>query len=143
MKTLKNNLAQGKVTLSPVKSDIKKYDGKLYVDEKYGHEEPTFPLNFCILQGDWAYELDQDNDYSYIKFISFGGGHTLELAFSSLMARNNFTKEITSPRPIKQLSSGIDIEKYANTRGRKDKGIKIGIGIAVGLVLAKLFARKK
>lgn len=124
-----------------MKTDIKKYDGKLYVDEKYGHEEPTFPLNFCILTGNWAYELDKDDDYAYIKFISFNGGHTLELAFSSIIARNNFTKEITSSKPIKQLSAGIDIEKYANARGRKEKRFHIGIGIAMGLILSKIFKK--
>jgi len=92
--------------------DLKQYDGKLYVDPVYGKELPQVRINYAVFSSNWDIEeIEEDN---ILRIIHRNTGDSISLSFSNVIDRIEFVKNIYASKPVKQVGSGMNLERYAN-----------------------------
>ena len=106
--------------------NLKRYNNKLYVDPQYGLDHHSSVMNYAVFSNEWDIE-DVREEY-IVKMIHRSSGDTVLLSFNSLKDKINFVKNIYAAKPIKQVGSGMELEKLANshlkpTRGKSLTGI--------------------
>ena len=91
---------------------IKDYANKLYIDPKYGYEEPKSTVTYSIFSSKW--DIEEVSEDNIIRIIHRESGDSISLAFNSLYDKLMFVKNIYSSLPIKQTGKGINLEGFAN-----------------------------
>lgn len=92
---------------------LNRYKNKLYVDPQYGLDHHSSVVNYAVFSNEWDIE-DVREEY-IIKMIHRTSGDTISLSFNSLRDKINFVKNIYAAKPIKQVGSGMELEKLANS----------------------------
>ena len=124
-------------------------DGKKIVvfnDPLYSRESRS-TVNYSIFRGKWEFELLEDIEESEpdkcaVQFNPIDDSAKLILAFKSIKDRVEFMNSIYADTEMKQIGSGMSLEKLANSKVLKTTGGLIGLGVA-GYGLYKMFSKKK
>ncbi len=150
VKSLKAGI-EGKTTEAP-KEDLHPQtviteDGKkilVFSDPLYSREKRSI-VNYTVFRGKWEFEnlddIDEnDPDKCAVKFIPVRDSSNISIAFKSLKDRVEFMDSIYSDNEMKQIGSGINLEKIANSKVLKATGGLIGLSL-VGYKLYKLLKK--
>ncbi len=151
--SLKNSISKPD-DISKVDSDkpttIINEDGKkvlVFKDPLYSREKRSI-VNYTIFKGKWQFEnLDDIDDTEpekcAVKFTSLGNEVSeFTIVFKSLKDRVEFMDSIYSDQEMRQVGSGMSLEKLANSKVFKTTGGLIGLSIA-SYGLYKLLGKKK
>lgn len=123
-------------------------DGKKVVvfnDPLYSRE-PRSTVNYSIFRGKWEFEpledIDEnDSDKCAIQFKPLNDSAEVIIAFKSSKDRVEFMNSIYASEEMKQVGSGMSLEKLANSKVLKTTGSLLGLTVA-GYGLYKIFAKK-
>ena len=91
---------------------IKDYANKLYIDPKYGYEEPKSLVTYSIFSSKW--DIEEEDEDNIIRIVHRESGDSISLAFNSLYDKLMFVKNIYSSQPVKQVGKGLNLENLAN-----------------------------
>jgi len=92
--------------------NLKKYEGKIYIDPIYGREQPRVKINYAIFSSKWDIEeIEEDN---ILRIIHRDSGDSISLSFSNIMDRIEFVKNIYASGYVKQIGKGMNLEQFAN-----------------------------
>jgi hypothetical protein len=140
VKSLKNSIegdknGTPKDDLHP-KTVINEHGKKILVfsDPLYSREKRSV-VNYTNFRGKWEFEnlddIDEnDPDKCAVKFIPVRDSSNITIAFKSLKDRVEFMDSIYSDNEMKQIGSGINLEKIANSKVLKATGGLIGLSLA-------------
>jgi len=128
--------------------EITEKDGKKVVvfnDPLYSRE-PRSTVNYSIFRGKWEFEpledIDEnDADKCAIQFTPLNDSAKVIIAFKSIKDRVEFMNSIYGSEEMKQVGSGMSLEKLANSKLLKTTGGILGL-TAAGYGLYKLFSKK-
>jgi len=128
--------------------EITEKDGKKVVvfnDPLYSRE-PRSTVNYSIFRGKWEFEpledIDEnDPDKCAIQFTPLNDSAKVIIAFKSIKDRVEFMNSIYGSEEMKQVGSGMSLEKLANSKLLKTTGGILGL-TAAGYGLYKLFSKK-
>jgi len=112
-------------------------DGKkvlIFSDPLYSREKRSI-VNYTNFRGKWEFEnldnIDEnDPDKCAVKFTPVRDSSNITIAFKSLKDRIEFMDSIYSDNEMKQIGSGINLEKIANSKVLKATGGLIGLSLA-------------
>ncbi|MBK7630090.1 MAG: hypothetical protein IPJ23_05225 [Ignavibacteriales bacterium] len=109
--------------------------------------EPRSTVNYSIFRGKWEFEpledIDEnDSDKSAIQFKPLSDSAEVIIAFKSIKDRVEFMNSIYSSEEMKQVGSGMSLEKFANSKVLKTTGGLLGLTMA-GYGLYKMFTKKE
>lgn len=104
-------------------------------------------MNYSIFRGKWEFELLEDIDETdpakcAVEFTPLNDKAKLIIAFKSVKDRVEFMNSIYASQEIKQVGSGMSLEKIANSKIMKTTGGLLGLTVA-GYGLYKFLRRKK
>ncbi|MEJ5262501.1 MAG: hypothetical protein WHT45_07455 [Ignavibacterium sp.] len=124
-------------------------DGKkiLVFNDPLFSREPRSIVNFSIFRGKWEFELLEDIDETdpekcAVEFTPLNDKAKLIIAFKSVKDRVEFMNSIYASQEIKQVGSGMSLEKIANSKLLKTTGGILGLTVA-GLGLYKFLKSRK
>ncbi|MCL6494938.1 MAG: hypothetical protein K6T54_09215 [Ignavibacterium sp.] len=124
-------------------------DGKkiLVFNDPLFSREPRSIVNYSIFRGKWEFELledidETDPDKCAVEFTPLNDRAKLIIAFKSVKDRVEFMNSIYASQEIKQVGSGMSLEKIANSKIMKTTGGLLGLTVA-GYGLYKFLRRKK
>lgn len=124
-------------------------DGKkiLVFNDPLFSREPRSIVNYSIFRGKWEFELledidETDPDKCAVEFTPLNEKAKLIIAFKSVKDRVEFMNSIYASQEIKQVGSGMSLEKIANSKIMKTTGGLLGLTVA-GYGLYKFLRRKK
>lgn len=108
--------------------------------------EPRSTVNYSIFRGKWEFEpledIDEnDPDKCAIQFTPLNDSAKVIIAFKSIKDRVEFMNSIYGSEEMKQVGSGMSLEKLANSKILKTTGGILGL-TAAGYGLYKLFSKK-
>jgi hypothetical protein len=108
--------------------------------------EPRSTVNYSVFRGKWEFEpledIDEnDSDKCAIQFKPLSDSAEVIIAFKSIKDRVEFMNSIYSSEEMKQVGSGMSLEKFANSKVLKTTGGLLGLTMA-GYGLYKLFSKK-
>jgi hypothetical protein len=108
--------------------------------------EPRSTVNYSIFRGKWEFEpledIDEnDSDKCAIQFKPLSDSAEFIIAFKSIKDRVEFMNSIYSSEEMKQVGSGMSLEKFANSKVLKTTGGLLGLTVA-GYGLYKIFSKK-
>ncbi len=108
--------------------------------------EPRSTVNYSVFRGKWEFEpledIDEnDSDKCAIQFKPLNDSAEVIIAFKSIKDRVEFMNSIYSSEEMKQVGSGMSLEKFANSKVLKTTGGLLGLTMA-GYGLYKLFSKK-
>lgn len=117
----------------------------VFSDPLYSIEKRSI-VNYTVFKGKWEFEniddIDEnDPDKCAIKFTPVRDSSDISIAFKSLKDRVEFMDSIYSNNEMKQIGSGINLEKIANSKVVKATGGLIGLSL-VGYKLYKLLKKE-
>lgn len=109
-------------------------------------KEPRSTVNYSVFRGKWEFEpledIDEtDSDKCAIQFKPLSDSAEVIIAFKSIKDRVEFMNSIYSSEEMKQVGSGMSLEKFANSKVLKTTGGLLGLTMA-GYGLYKIFAKK-
>jgi len=109
--------------------------------------EPRSTVNYSIFRGKWEFEpledIDEnDSDKCAIQFKPLSDSAEVIIAFKSIKDKVEFMNSIYSSEEMKQVGSGMSLEKFANSKVLKTTGGLLGLSVA-GYGLYKIFSKKK
>ena len=116
----------------------------VFSDPLYSREKRSV-VNYTNFRGKWEFEnlddIDEnDPDRCAVKFIPIRDSSNITIAFKSLKDRIEFMDSIYSDNEMKQIGSGINLEKIANSKVLKATGGLIGLSVA-GYKLYKILKK--
>lgn len=116
----------------------------VFKDPLYSREKRSI-VNYAAFRGKWEFEnldnIDEtDKGKCAVKFAPVRDASYFTLAFKSLKDRIEFMDSIYSDNEMKQIGSGINLEKIANSKVLKVTGGLIGLSFA-GYKLYKLLKK--
>jgi hypothetical protein len=116
----------------------------IFSDPLYSSEKRSV-VNYTNFKGRWEFEnlddIDEnDPDKCAVKFMPVRDSSNITIAFKSLKDRVEFMDSIYSDNEMKQIGSGINLEKIANSKVLKATGGLIGLSFA-GYKLYKMFKK--
>ncbi len=116
----------------------------VFSDPLYSREKRSV-VNYTNFRGKWEFEnldgIDEnDLDKCAVKFTPVRDSSNITIAFKSLKDRIEFMDSIYSENEMKQIGSGINLEKIANSKVLKATGGLIGLSYA-GYKLYKLLKK--
>ncbi len=116
----------------------------VFSDPLYSREKRSI-VNYTNFRGKWEFEnLDEidenDPDKCAVKFTPVRDSSNITIAFKSLKDRVEFMDSIYSDNEMKQIGSGINLEKIANSKVLKATGGLIGLSYA-GYKLYKILKK--
>lgn len=128
--------------------EVTEKDGKkviVFNDPLYSRE-PRSTVNYSIFRGKWEFEpledIDEnDADKCAIQFTPLNDSAKVIIAFKSIKDRVEFMNSIYGSEEMKQVGSGMSLEKFANSKLLKTTGGLLGL-TAAGYGLYKLFSKK-
>lgn len=128
--------------------EVTEKDGKkviVFNDPLYSRE-PRSTVNYSIFRGKWEFEpledIDEnDADKCAIQFTPLNDSAKVIIAFKSIKDRVEFMNSIYGSEEMKQVGSGMSLEKLANSKLLKTTGGLLGL-TAAGYGLYKLFSKK-
>lgn len=108
--------------------------------------EPRSTVNYSIFRGKWEFEpledIDEyDSDKCAIQFKPLNDSSEFIIAFKSIKDRVEFMNSIYADEEMKQVGSGMSLEKFANSKVLKTTGGLLGLTMA-GYGLYKMFSKK-
>lgn len=108
--------------------------------------EPRSTVNYSIFRGKWEFEpledIDEnDSDKCAIQFKPLNDSTEVIIAFKSIKDRVEFMNSIYADEEMKQVGSGMSLEKFANSKVLKTTGGLLGLTVA-GYGLYKIFSKK-
>lgn len=108
--------------------------------------EPRSTVNYSVFRGKWEFEpledIDEnDSDKCAIQFKPLSDSAEVIIAFKSIKDRVEFMNSIYSSEEMKQVGSGMSLEKFANSKVLKTTGGLLGLTMA-GYGLYKLLSKK-
>lgn len=108
--------------------------------------EPRSTVNYSIFRGKWEFEpledIDEnDPDKCAIQFKPLNDSAEVIIAFKSIKDRVEFMNSLYASEEMKQVGSGMSLEKLANSKILKTTGGLLGLTVA-GYGLYKLFSKK-
>ena len=106
----------------------------IFSDPFYSREKRSI-VNYTTFRGKWEFEnlddIDEnDPDKCAVKFIPVRDSSNITIAFKSLKDRVVFMDSIYSNNEMKQIGSGINLEKIANSKVLKATSGLIGLSVA-------------
>ena len=106
----------------------------VFSDPLYSREKRSV-VNYTNFRGKWEFENLDDIDESdpekcAVKFTPVRDSSNITIAFKSLKDRIEFMDSIYSDNEMKQIGSGINLEKIANSKVLKATGGLIGLSYA-------------
>jgi len=106
----------------------------VFNDPLYSREKRSV-VNYTNFRGKWEFEnlddIDEnDPEKCAVKFTPVRDSSDITIAFKSLKDRIEFMDSIYSDREMKQIGSGINLEKIANSKVLKATGGLIGLSYA-------------
>jgi hypothetical protein len=106
----------------------------VFNDPLYSREKRSV-VNYTNFRGKWEFENLDDIDDSEpekcaVKFTPVRDSSNITIAFKSLKDRIEFMDSIYSDNEMKQIGSGINLEKIANSKVLKATGGLIGLTYA-------------
>lgn len=109
--------------------------------------EPRSTVNYSIFRGKWEFEpledIDEnDPDKCAIQFKPLNDSAEVIIAFKSIKDRVEFMNSLYASEEMKQVGSGMSLEKLANSKILKTTGGLLGLTVA-GYGLYKLFSKKE
>jgi hypothetical protein len=109
--------------------------------------EPRSTVNYSVFRGKWEFEpledIDEnDSDKCAIQFKPLSDSAEVIIAFKSVKDRVEFMNSIYSSEEMKQVGSGMSLEKFANSKVLKTTGGLLGLTMA-GYGLYKMFTKKE
>lgn len=123
-------------------------DGKkiLVFHDPLHKREPRSIVNYSIFRGKWEFELledvdETDTDKCAVQFTPLSESSKLIIAFKSVKDRVEFMNSIYTNKEMKQVGTGMSLEKLANSKMLKTTGGILGFTLA-GYGLYKLFKQK-
>ncbi|WP_337866771.1 hypothetical protein [Ignavibacterium sp.] len=129
--------------------EIIEKDGKkiLVFNDPLFSREPRSIVNYSIFRGKWEFELledvdETDSEKCAVEFTPLNDKAKLIIAFKSVKDRVEFMNSIYASQEIKQVGSGMSLEKIANSKLMKTTGGILGLTVA-GLGLYKFLKSKK
>ncbi len=133
----------------PEKTEIIGEDGKkvlVFKDPLYSREKRSV-INYTIFRGKWEFEdLDEideeDGEKCAVKFTPIRDASSISVVFKSLRDRLEFMDSIYSDNEMKQLGTGMSLEKFANSKVFKTTSGLVGLSVAA-YSLYKLFGKDK
>jgi hypothetical protein len=116
----------------------------VFSDPLYSREKRSV-VNYTNFRGKWEFEnldgIDEnDPDKCAVKFTPVRDSSNITIAFKSLKDRIEFVDSIYSDNEMKQIGSGINLEKIANSKVLKATGGLIGLSFA-GYKLYKILKK--
>ena len=123
--------------------DVSKYAGKEYVDPEFGYPEPSFKINYVILNGEWEMDSFVEDEKHKLKIVDDKSGQFIEFAFSSFSDKVSFVNEIYSNKPIKQINTGINVESIVNDKINEKPKSWFPLIASMGLVAISYFFYKR
>jgi hypothetical protein len=73
---------------------------------------PQAKINYAVFSSNWDIEeIEEDN---ILRIIHRNTGDSISLSFSNIIDRIEFVKNIYASKPVRQVGSGMNLEKYAN-----------------------------
>jgi hypothetical protein len=122
-------------------------DGKkilVFNDPLYSREKRSI-INYAVFKGKWEFEnideIDEnDSEKCAVKFAPIKDLSNMTIAFKSLKDRVEFMDSIYSDNEMKQVGTGINLERLANSKVLKATGGLIGLSLA-GYRLYKLLKK--
>lgn len=116
----------------------------VFSDPLYSREKRSV-VNYTNFRGKWEFEnldvIDEnDPDKCAVKFMPVRDSSNITIAFKSLKDRVEFMDSIYSDNEMKQIGSGINLEKIANSKVLKATGGLIGLSVA-GYKLYKILKK--
>ena len=108
--------------------------------------EPRSTVNYSIFRGKWEFELlenieETDPDKCAIQFKPVSDNSEVIIAFKSVKDQIEFMNSIYASEEMKQVGSGMSLEKLTNSKILKTTGGLLGLTMA-GYGLYKLFSKK-
>ncbi len=108
--------------------------------------EPRSTVNYSIFRGKWEFEPLEDIDETdpgkcAIQFKPISDGSEVIIAFKSIKDQVEFMNSIYASEELKQVGSGMSLEKFANSKVLKTTSGLLGLTMA-GYGLYKLFSKK-
>ena len=108
--------------------------------------EPRSTVNYSIFRGKWEFEpledIDEnDSDKCATQFKPLNDSSEVIIAFKSIKDRVEFMNSIYADEEMKQVGSGMSLEKFANSKVLKTTGGLLGLTVA-GYGLYKMFSKK-
>jgi hypothetical protein len=108
--------------------------------------EPRSTVNYSIFRGKWEFEpledIDEnDSDKCATQFKPLNDSAEVIIAFKSIKDRVEFMNSIYADEEMKQVGSGMSLEKFANSKVLKTTGGLLGLTVA-GYGLYKMFSKK-
>jgi len=108
--------------------------------------EPRSTVNYSMFRGKWEFEpledIDEnDSDKCAIQFTPINDSAEVIIAFKSIKDRVEFMNSIYTSDEMKQVGTGMSLEKLANSKVLKTTGGILGLATA-GYGLYKLFVKK-
>lgn len=118
----------------------------VFEDPLHSREKRSM-VNYSVFRGKWEFEnideIDGEDEGSCaVRFTPVKDGSNVSIAFKSLKDRLEFMDSIYSDNEMRQVGTGMDLEKIANSNVLKTTGGIVGLGLA-GFALYKLFGGKK
>lgn len=106
----------------------------IFSDPFYSREKRSV-VNYKTFRGKWEFEnledIDEnDHDKCAVKFIPVRDSSNITVAFKSLKDIVEFMDSIYSNNEMKQIGSGINLEKIANSKVLKATSGLIGLSVA-------------
>ena len=106
----------------------------VFSDPLYSREKRSV-VNYTNFRGKWEFEnlddIDEDDpEKCAVKFTPVRDSSNITIAFKSLKDRIEFMDSIYSDNEMKQIGSGINLEKIANSKVLKATGGLIGLSYA-------------
>lgn len=124
-------------------------DGKkiLVFNDPLFSREPRSIVNYSIFRGKWEFELledidENDPDKCAVEFTPLNDKAKLMIAFKSVKDRVEFMNSIYASQEMKQVGSGMSLERIANSKIMKTTGGILGLTVA-GIGLYQLLKKKK
>ncbi len=116
----------------------------VFSDPLYSREKRSV-VNYTNFRGKWEFEnlddIDENNpDLCAVKFVPVRDSSNITIAFKSSKDRVEFMDSIYSDNEMKQIGSGINLEKIANSKVLKATGGLIGLSFA-GYKLYKILKK--
>ena len=124
-------------------------DGKkiLVFNDPLFSREPRSIVNYSIFRGKWEFELledidENDSEKCAVEFTPLNDKAKLIIAFKSVKDRVEFMNSIYASQEMKQIGSGMSLERLANSKVMKATGGILGLTMA-GYGLYKFLRKKK
>ncbi len=116
----------------------------VFSDPLYSKEKRSV-INYTIFRGGWEFEniddIDDDPEKCAVKFVPKKDNSNFTITFKSLKDRVEFFDSIYSDNQMKQVGTGMSLEKIANSKVMKTTGSIVGLSV-LGYGLYKLLRGK-